>query len=155
MTPGVYPFVYLSADNRPFVRLSVQMEFDTVCSFCPLSPLPKIETESECETGNSSRGAPASDDGGAEQFPISPDHVSSRHVTCHVRRDWSSQTTVVTSPRRVTWASRDIGLRSSQPTTATAHYAKTESCRSDGGNRKAKQICNKTGEGRGVYNHQM
>jgi len=61
--------------------------------------------------------APENDDDN-EQFPISPDHALSRHVTCHVSPDWSAQTTVVTSPWRVTRASRDGGFIFSQPTTA-------------------------------------
>ena len=62
-------------------------------------------------------------DGGDEQFPISPDHVLSRHVTCHVSPDWSAQMTVVTSPWRVTRASCDGGLMSSQPTTTAVSQA--------------------------------
>jgi len=66
---------------------------------------------------------PASDEGAALlQLPTWPVQALSRHVTCLVRPDWSAaQTTVVTSPWRVTRASREGGRISSQPTTADKH----------------------------------
>jgi len=72
---------------------------------------------------------PASDEGAALlQLPTWPVQALSRHVTCHVRPDWSAaQTTVVTSPWRVTRASREGGRISSQPTTADKHVERANS----------------------------
>ena len=105
-----------SADQKVHSKAAANVRATPVCLFIG-------ETKSKNRNRNRTKvvlPAPATDVG-EEQFPISPDHVLSRHVTCHVSPDWSAHTTVVTPPWRVTRASRDGGSMSAQPTTAADH----------------------------------